>query len=381
MIVNDSGYNIEVLRGDGIFESLRCDWHSLWLQCPDATEAQTWHWQRLYREHIASSQSLFTVVARDPAGALAALGLFSVRLDRNTLLKQLSFFGEHDVDYHAILHRADAPPELGRRMFGELIKQAGKAFSTIELSNVPAGSWTAKALEYSVNDRNWLGAMVSFKQSDTYAIRLPSSVDDYWTKFDKKKAAKLRSEVRKLGRDFKADFRVHNSAGTNLAVLDEVEAVDRNRWGSGSRFAEVSTRSFLRSVIPALQEDGICRIFTLHLNQQCTAYVVGFVSRGCIRIQYTAHDASLPGNYSVGKICNIWAIEDSIRSGLHTYDLTRGSEPYKALLGGEVRHNLHATSFRSHATYLTARINARFLSPVVRPVFRGYKRFKRFAGS
>ena len=86
-------------------------------------------------------------------------------------------------------------------------------------------------------------------------------------------------------------------------------------------------------------EAGLARVFTLHAEGRCVAFNVGFVLGDAIRMPYLAHDATMPGSYSVGLINNLLAIEHCLQSGLKEFDLTRGSEGYKSLLGGEARHH------------------------------------------
>ena len=364
MMTASDTHTIEVVRDDSIFLRLKDEWSALWAQCPEATEAQAWAWQRLYCSLIARLQPLLAVTARDSRGVLVALGTFSIRRDRGTLLRQLCFLGEHDVDYHGILHRENVSPALGHQMLKAACDAAGQGVSVIELTNMPENSWTAKALCAEGNGD--FGGAITTRRSETFAIPLPATMDEYWATFSKKTRDRLKGKMRKLQREMPTEFRAHLDTRDLALLLDEVEAVDRSRWGAATKFGDDGSRTFLREMIGALMEEKLCRIFTLHVNGRCAAYIVGFVLRGALRIPYLAHDLSIPGNHSIGLINNIFAIEHCIQEGFREYDLTRGSEGYKALLGGEVRHNLHAIVYRGRATEALAGFNRKMVAPLLR---------------
>jgi CelD/BcsL family acetyltransferase involved in cellulose biosynthesis len=363
-----SAHSIEVIHGDKIFTYPQAEWDELWRECPEATEAQTRQWQHLYRSNVARSDALLSVTARDGTGKLAALGVFSVRFDRVTLQRRLGFLGEHDVDYHGILYREGVPESIGRDMLAAALAAAGNV-GAVEILNVPEESWTRRAVDhgslgfpgFSGAPRTWL--------SDRYTIALPATMADYWETFSKKTRDRLKGKMRKLQREFAVEFR-STTDDTNLAaVLDEVEAVERSRWGAANKFNDDASRTFLRSMITALVHEKRCRIFTMYVNGRCMSYIVGFIQRGALRIPYLAHDISFAGNHSVGLICNIMAIEQCIQDGYREYDLTRGSEGYKSLLGGELRHNFSFRLYRSRAGERIADFNQRVISPLLRSRF------------
>jgi len=366
---------IEVHQGDGFFTSLRADWEDLWRHCPEATEAQTWHWQQLYRSHVARTEPVLAVTAR-AGGQLMALGVFSIRRDRATLQRRLGFLGEHDVDYHGILYREGTSEATGRDMLTALL-QAASAVSALEILNVPEESWTRRVLDQCGGFAGFTGPQ-HLRLSERYAIPLPATMEDYWITFSKKTRDRLKGKMRKLQREFSVEFRSFTGGDGLPAVLDEMEAVERARWGAANKFGDTAARNFLRSMITALVQEKRCRIFTLQVDGRCVSYITGFILRSALRIPYLAHDISLPGNHSVGLICNLMAIEQCIREGYREYDLTRGSEGYKSLLGGELRHNCNLLRFRSRMGETLAGFNRRLVAPVLRNRFT--RRLKQLAG-
>ncbi len=359
-------FRIAILRGREELARLESQWTSLWRACPEATEAQTWAWQHLYWTHVARGRECIVITARDGAGALCAAAAFEIRRDRHLLLKVLSFSGEHDADYHCILRVAGAPVSLGAEMFARLVREAGPQVSRLELNNMPKKSWTAEALRLAASALGAFGEGARQRESETYAIPLPASMDDYWATFSKKTRDRLKGKLRKFQREMQTEFRVTTDARTAALLLDEIETVDRARWGAATKFGDDAQRKFLREMITELLAAGIARVFTLYANGRCVAFNAGFLLNGSMKFPYLAHDTSLPGNYSVGLLNNILAIEHCIQNGVREYDLTRGSEGYKSLLGGEARHNVHCVAWRSEAHGALGAFNARVASPLLR---------------
>lgn len=357
---------IDIHSGPESLPELRSEWERLWKLCPDATEAQTWVWQSLYWAHVARGRQCLVATARGQDGELLAVAAFEVRRDRRSFLKVLSFSGEHDADYHGILRVAGLAPAVGAQMLAAVVRAAGSAVSFIEWSNMPCDSWTAAAVRLALPAFGSFAGTAVRHESETYAILLPASMDEYWATFSKKTRDRLKGKMRKFQRELPTEFRVATDAQNVAAVLDNLEAVDRSRWGGATKFADPAQRAFLREMIAKSLEAGLARVFTLHAEGRCVAFNVGFVLGDAIRMPYLAHDASMPGSYSVGLINNLLAIEHCLQSGLKEFDLTRGSEGYKSLLGGEARHNVHFVMWRTDLHRMWGDFNRRCISPLLR---------------
>jgi CelD/BcsL family acetyltransferase involved in cellulose biosynthesis len=92
---------------------------------------------------------------------------------------------------------------------------------------------------------------------------------------------------------------------------------------------------------------GMYRAFVLYLDGVPAAFVTGVLVRDSFKVPHVAYDPAVPGKYSVGKVVHFKAIEYCIQEGYREYDLTRGSEGYKRLLGGQSHTNLHLRVYRS----------------------------------
>lgn len=363
---NKSDHVVTLVRGGEVFMRLKDQWTQLWNESPDATEAETWPWQYYYWKHMVRGMTPIFVTAQDSQGVLAALGIFVIRRNPRTLLKHLEFLGEHDADYHLLLHRPDVPVSVGRRMFEMLLREAAPSASMAELSNMPGDSWTVAALKEALGPPSECGRRVRSRASVTYRISLPATMDEYWKMLSKKNREGLKYNLRRLYKDFDVEFRVPRVEAELATAMTDIEDIDRLRWGHLSKFNRSQDRQFLCTMIKELFIAGLARLFLMSLNGTCVAYNIGFQVKNRISCPYVACDFAASKTYSMGLLNNILAIEHCIAHGINIYDLTRGGESYKPRLGARLVRSLNVTIVRSSWMWLLADWSQKLVLPPLR---------------
>jgi CelD/BcsL family acetyltransferase involved in cellulose biosynthesis len=331
---------IHVDQSGDVFQALRVEWQRLWDQSEDASEAQSWEWQSHYRRYLAARDRCGIVVARDQDGHCVALAAFSRGRDRRSGLPRLTFLGEHDADFHHILHAGHVPTSTGARMLETLVTHPLFRTSHLEFSNLVAGSWTSTALDLVLAAPSQEGWHIVRENREAYAIPLPSTMDAYVDDFRQRTSrsfVKFDRTRRNLLKDYKVAVAVHRSRSDIANALAAMMEIDQTRWGKTSRYLNDKDRAFHRDVSLALAERGLYRVFLLTLNATPVAYVAGVRVRDSFKIPALAHDPRVPGRYSIGKVLNYYAIAECIGEGCREYDLTRGGEEYKRWLGGVLR--------------------------------------------
>ena len=174
---------------------------------------------------------------------------------------------------------------------------------------------------------------------------LPRTIEDYQKQLGPRSRRDFSYDRRRLGKEFKVEFHVYDSPENLVIALDDIETIDRARWGSGSRYNLSAYRSFERSVAARLCEMGIYRAFLLYLDAKPAAFVTGAIVRNVLKVASIGFDRSVAANLSVGGFSNFFAIEHCIEHRLTEYDLTRGGEEYKKWF--IPRTNLHVRVYRS----------------------------------
>lgn len=358
-------YVIDIEEGEEAFAKLHTDWRELWSQSNEASESQTWEWQYWYWKCLAPKCHPLVIVARDRTGHCLALAAFFARRDRRSGLRVASFLGEHDADYHMILCRPRLPEAVGSGMLEALLQRVGPSVSFIELSNVPVATWTGKVLQSFLGVGAPVVGPVRRWESQTYAVPLPRTVTQYVESLGPRTQRAYEYDARRLARDFNVGFRAYVELGDLESALDAIETVHRARWGAGSYWNRPADRTFHRMAARRFCEMGVYRAFVLYLNGDPAAFVAGVLVRGSFKVPQVGYDPTVPSRYSVGKVMHFKVIEYCINDGYLEYDLTRGSEGYKRMLGGQLHCNLHARLYRSRLDLMVEPVTSRVV-PVLR---------------
>jgi CelD/BcsL family acetyltransferase involved in cellulose biosynthesis len=340
-------YTLEEFAGPEAFHKLRNDWERLWRSSSEATDTQTWQWQYLYWKHLAPKTKPVIVVARDPAGVCVALAPFFICRDEASWITKGAFLGDKRPDYQLILALPELPSVVGSQVLNHFISKVNKRVPFIELSNIPLLSYSGGVVDRLFPKRFDEASTVTRWERETYAVPLPTTLDDYQKQLGPRSRRDFSYDRRRLSKEFKVEFRAYDSPENLDNALDDIETIDRARWGTASRYNVSAHRSFERSLAHALCDLGIYRAFVLYLDGKPSAFVSGAIVRSTLKVASIGFDRSVAANLSVGKLSNFFAIEHCIHHGLTEYDLTRGGEEYKKLLGATPRINLHIRLYRS----------------------------------
>ena len=349
-----SNCQVSIYSGVEVFREFRDELKALWVSCDEATEAQDVDWQLLYQQKVSVHSKPFLVIARSPEGQMLAAAAVSQHRKPFGLVRYLGFIGEHDNDYHVVIHRSGIPIDVGAQLFHAIFKLGKSRISLVELLNIPDNSWTAEALRLAIAQRNEEAAACNLRKSKTYRIILPHTTEEYWSILNPNARRRFQYEMRRLHRDFNVHLRVpDNEAELELAISDIVK-VHRSRWGFTSMTHHPRDGDFFKEMIRMLHIDRKCLLFLMDLDGKCAAFNLGIILGNRICFPCVCHDPNFPKKYSVGLMNNLLVIERCISDGFGVYDLTRGGEGYKQLLGAECFECLSCTIVGSPLTQLAA---------------------------
>jgi CelD/BcsL family acetyltransferase involved in cellulose biosynthesis len=83
-----------------------------------------------------------------------------------------------------------------------------------------------------------------------------------------------------------------------------------------------------------MAEIGLLRIGILQVDKVPAAMTVGFDYDGSHYLYNSAYDQQF-GYLSVGILCNVLCLKESIEKGRRKWNFLKGGEPYKYQLGGQ----------------------------------------------
>jgi len=164
-------------------------------------------------------------------------------------------------------------------------------------------------------------------------LDLPATFDEYLAILTAKQRHEVRRKLRRLSEAGKVDYRfvqdnaaVHDTMDTFLKMFTESR---RDK----ATFLTARMESFFRSLAEAMAEAGLLRFGILELDSLPAAMIMCFVDHDCIYLYNSGYQPQY-NSLSVGLLCKVLGIKESIQEGKKKFDFLKGDETYKYHLGG-----------------------------------------------
>jgi len=164
-------------------------------------------------------------------------------------------------------------------------------------------------------------------------VDLPHTWEEYLATLDKKQRHEVRRKLRRLWEAgnvehhcFQLSQEVEDYMGTFLKLF----SVSRDEK---ARFMTARMESFFRSIAKAMAEAGLLRFGVIELDAQIMAMTIGFDYDDSHYLYNSAYDPQFD-YLSVGLLCKVLCLKESIEKGKKKWDFLKGDEKYKYQLGG-----------------------------------------------
>jgi CelD/BcsL family acetyltransferase involved in cellulose biosynthesis len=162
---------------------------------------------------------------------------------------------------------------------------------------------------------------------------LPGDWNKYLYILNRQQRHEVRRKLRRLREKGEVHFLALQDAGDIAEYLDTFLRMFRESRPDKEAFMNPRMESFFRSMIRAMSEEGIIRLFVLELNDSPAAAALCFDYEDTMYLYNSGYDPRY-SSLSVGLICKILSIKHSIGNGRKKYDFLKGAELYKHNLGG-----------------------------------------------
>ena len=172
-------------------------------------------------------------------------------------------------------------------------------------------------------------------------ISLEVGLPPTWDEYLKMLSGKQRHEVKRKLR------RLKEAGEIRLSVIEDIGEVKdamvifldlfRKSGEDKSAFMTRGMESFFNSIASAMAELRILKLYILELEAQPAAAVMCFDYNDTIYLYNSGYDPRFR-SLSVGLLCKILSLKDSIERGKMNYDFLKGAEAYKYHLGGREVH-------------------------------------------
>ena len=179
------------------------------------------------------------------------------------------------------------------------------------------------------------GAEVSCDPLDSsFEMQLPATWDQYLLMLNGKQRHEIRRKLRRLHETADVDFRVVESPGEVSSEMDTFFALFRSNREDKAAFMTDQMLSYFRSLAEGMAEAKILKLYFLNLNTSTVAATMCFDYNSTIYLYNNSYESRF-SSLSVGFLCKVISIRDSIHNQKKKYDFLKGIEPYKHRLGGQ----------------------------------------------
>ena len=180
-----------------------------------------------------------------------------------------------------------------------------------------------------------MGCEISFESSDqSFELDLPGSWDNYLKVLTGKERHEIRRKFRRLHEVGHIQYRTVDDVPAVRNEMETFLTLFRSNRADKSDFMTDQMDSFFQDLALALAKDQIVKLSFLEIDGKSIAAVMCFDYQSTMYLYNNGYDRQYR-SLSVGLLCKVLSIKESIQSGKKTYDLLKGSEPYKHRLGGK----------------------------------------------
>ena len=305
------------------FDSLASCWtnpsHSLRWDSPFVLPA----WLKVWWEAFGSGAELYLRTLRQRE---KIIGLAPLLVNKETA----SFIGSTDVcDYLDFVIIPGREQDFFKIMLDDLRE---KGINHLDLRPLRPDSTVLTHLVSIAQNRGY--EVLCHPEDVSLVLDLPSTWDEYLAILNKKQRHEVRRKLRRLWEAGNVEHRcveVGREVGHYLDIFLKLFSLSRDEKAS---FMNPKMESFFRSLAKAMAEIGLLRLGIIQLDKVPVAMTMGFDYNDSHYLYNSAYDPQF--NYlSVGLLCKVLCIKESIEKGRKKWDFLKGGEPYKYQLGGQ----------------------------------------------
>ena len=244
--------------------------------------------------------------------------------------KTASFIGSADVcDYLDFV----VAPGRERDFFNVLLDDLReKGINQLDLRPLRPDSTVLTHLVSIAQNRGY--EVLCHPEDVSLELDLPSTWDEYLAILNKKQRHEVRRKLRRLWEAGSVEHRcveVGREVGDYLDIFLKLFSLSRDEKAN---FMNPKTESFFRSLAKAMAEIGLLRLGIIKLDKVPAAMTMGFDYNDSHYLYNSAYDPQY-NSLSVGLLCKVLCIKESIEKGRKKWDFLKGGEPYKYQLGGQ----------------------------------------------
>ncbi len=279
-------------------------------------------WLQAWWQEFGQNRDLNILAIRKEGELLGIAPLYRVE-------NVVSLIGHADVcDYLDLIF----VPGREREFLGALLDHLSeKGVSRLDLGPLHPGSPVLSELA-AVARR--MGGGASCKVEDvSFEIDLPATWGDYLLMLSGKQRHEIRRKLRRMHETAKISFCVVDDIGAAGTATDTLITLFGKNRADKAAFMNNRMASFFRGLARSMAQAKLLKICVLRVDDTPAAAAMCFDYRSTTYLYNNGYDEQF-ARLSVGQLCKVLSIKDSIQRGRKKYDLLKGDEAYKPRMGG-----------------------------------------------
>jgi hypothetical protein len=245
--------------------------------------------------------------------------------------QQACFFGDPEVcDYFDFAVVPGREEEFSRVLLGHL--------QECDVTDIDLSPVRPESLARTVFAR-LAGEMGHTVEEEAGAVSLELQLPPTWEAFlerlNGKQRHELRRKLRRLEEAAPWRFRAVTDPAAAAAAMEEFLTLFPLSRPDKAAFLTGERTLFFRRLAHHMARAGLFRLSFLDLDGVPAAAALCFDYQSTVYLYNSGYDPRFR-DLSVGLLCKVLTIQDSIQRGRRTFDFLRGAEDYKQRLGGGV---------------------------------------------
>jgi CelD/BcsL family acetyltransferase involved in cellulose biosynthesis len=168
----------------------------------------------------------------------------------------------------------------------------------------------------------------------TLELDLPATWDEYLLMLKGKQRHEVRRKLRRLAEAGNIQNRVVEDVSDVRQELEIFFELFKSSREDKEIFMTGEMASFFRQMTEAMAAEKMIKFYVLDLNGKTVATALCFDYKSRTYLYNNGFDVNF-SSLSVGLLCKVFSIQDSIHRGQQKFDFLKGSETYKYRLGGQ----------------------------------------------
>ncbi len=280
-------------------------------------------WLRVWWQNFGSGFELYLAAVRQ-GGTI--IGIAPLMINERTV----SVIGSANVcDYLDFIVAPGKESDFFSVLLGDLQQ---KGIKYLDLGPLRPDS---TVLTHFIGIAREQGYEVSCHQEDVSSeLDLPPTWEEYLMILSKKQRHEVRRKLRRLWEADNTDYNCVEVSQEKVAdFMDTFFRLFSLSREEKANFMTPQMESFFRSLARAMAEVGLLRVGIVELDKLPVAIAMGFDYNKTMYLYNSAYDPQY-NSLSVGLLCKVLCLKESIQSGKEKWDFLKGGESYKYHIGG-----------------------------------------------